>query len=218
MVMCVIYFGTSGKRDKRSPIAYKGAVKRLAGEFFKGGLSAEEAYGDILARAENKGIQEYYRKAYGQMCDFDDDEVIIESFFLLVLGDMRTHYNYVRGRNGRWKANYEDLYSGNHDYNMIVTNRNIYFGNDLKGKKGKKTWKLPLDMILDVEKTPDYTEISVATKLRGSRVHNIWNSSGDVAYHLLKCMMEADAFHAEDAPKKRIIKRTNVKAADKKTA
>ncbi|MCR5481723.1 MAG: hypothetical protein K6F52_02910 [Clostridia bacterium] len=218
MVMCVIYFGTSGKRDRKSPITYKGSVKRISSEFFKGNLSARDAFEDIRGRALNKGIQEYYRKSYGKMCDFEDDEIIIESFFLLVLGDMRTHYNYVKGKNGKWKANYDDLYNGAHDYNMVITDRNIYFGNDLNQKKGRKAWKLPLKMIKDVEKTPDYTEISVTTPLRGKRVHNIWNSSGDVAYYLLKCMKDAGIFSVEEAAGCRKVTREKARQTVRKSA
>lgn len=152
--------------------------------------------------ANEEGIQEFFRKTYGKMCDFMEEEVIFESYILLVFGDQRNHYVYTRNpKTNRFDPDYEEHYEGNKNLNLIVTNKRLYIGDDLNQKKGEKPIVIPLHKIESVEQTNDYVEVKIKTPMAGERIHNIWNSSGnEPLFYLLRCLigMKEEAENSEN--------------------
>ncbi len=183
-----------GGQKSKSSSAYKMKVKKLLREP-KDDLVEEnqaEIFDTIYQMAGEPGIQEFFRKTYGKMCRFSPEERVLESYFLLVFGDMRTHHLYrYSEESGGFKPEYEEYYQGNKNYNMIVTDKCLYFGDDLDQKKRIAPVRVPLYKVEQVELTHDYVEITVATRLSGSRVHNVWCSSGNGAlYRMLSHVLE----------------------------
>jgi hypothetical protein len=182
----------NGANNKKSPSGYKRRVKAL----LKGEGSVEEncsrLLNTLLEMANEEGIQEFFHKTYGKMCDFTQDEVIFESYFLLVFGDQRNHYVYSRNlKTNRFEPAYDEHYEGNKNLNLIVTDKRLYIGDDLNQKKGQKPIVIPLDKIESVEQTSDYVEVIIKTPMAGERIHNIWNSSGnEPLFYLLRCLLK----------------------------
>jgi hypothetical protein len=198
MLVGIMAYTKRGKEKKpksNSPSGYKMRVKKLLRESSeeKGDPQHGEAVFQTLYKmADEPGIQEFFRKTYGGMCPFSPDEKVLESFFLLVFGDMRTHHIYrMDSETGKFIPDYEDFYKGDKNYNMIITDRCLYFGDDLEQKKGRKAIQIPLHKVEQVERTQDYVEITVKTRLSGTRVHNVWCSSGnEVLYRLLSYLLD----------------------------
>lgn len=200
LVVSFVYYikgrGNKGKTAnsggaKKTASAYKRKIKALLKE---DGPREDNCIGllNILNdMAQAEGIQDFFRKTYGKMCDFTDDEIIYESYFLLVFGDQRNHYVYERNqKTNRFEPAYEEYYEGNKNLNLILTNKRIYVGDDLNQKKGRKPLLIPLHKIQGVEQTSDYVELIVKTPMAGNRIHNLWNSSGNESlYYLLRCLL-----------------------------
>jgi len=175
-----------GGQKNKSSSAYKMKVKKLLRES-KDDPNEETqilVFDTIYQMAGEPGIQEFFRKTYGKMCRFSPEEIVLESYFLLVFGDMRTHHVYhYNHESGRFKPEYEEYYRGNKNYNMVITDKCLYFGDDLDQKKRVPPVRVPLYKVEQVEVTNDYVEITVATRLSGSRVHNVWCSSGNEGFY-----------------------------------
>lgn len=176
---------------KKSPSTYKRKIKALLKEEGLIEGNCQKLISALMNMAQEEGIQEFFHKTYGKMCDFTEDETIFESYFLLVFGDQRNHYVYRRvPKTDKFIAAYEEYYTGNKELNLIVTDKRIYIGDDLNQKKGHKTIVIPLQKIEAVEQSSDYVEITIKTRLAGKRVHNIWNSSGnEPLFYLLRCLL-----------------------------
>lgn len=177
--------------NKKSPSVYKRRVKTLLKSEGSVEENCNQLLNTLLEMANEEGIQEFFHKTYGKMCDFSQDEVIFESYFLLVFGDQRNHYVYTRDSNrDKFVPDYQEYYQGNKNLNLIVTNKNLYIGDDLNQKKGQKPLVIPLHKIETVEQTNDYVEVKIKTPLAGERIHNIWNSSGnEPLFYLLRCLL-----------------------------
>jgi hypothetical protein len=197
LVVTFIWY-IKGRRDtgdtttnKRSPSGYKRQIKALLKEEGPMEENCNELINNLIDMAKVEGIQGFFRKTYGKMCNFSQDEIIFESYFLLVFGDQRNHYVYTRTpKTNRFKPAYEEYYGGNKNLNLIVTNKSLYIGDDLNQKKRQKPVVIPLHKIESVEQTSDYVEVKVKTVLAGERVHNIWNSSGnEPLFYLLRCLL-----------------------------
>ena len=182
---------SNGADTKKSPAGYKRRVKVLLKEEGSVEEKCSHLLETLLTMANEEGIQEFFRKTYGKMCDFMEEEIIFESYFLLVFGDQRNHYVYTRDPNtGKFAPDYQEYYLGNKNLNLIVTNKSLYIGDDLNQKKGQKPTAIPLHKIESVEQTNDYVEIKIKTPMAGERIHNIWNSSGnDPLFYLLRCLI-----------------------------
>jgi hypothetical protein len=181
----------NGSATKKSPAGYKRRVKALLKEEGPFEENSSHLLDTLLKMANEEGIQEFFRKTYGKMCDFMEEEIIFESYFLLVFGDQRNHYVYTRDPNrDKFVPDYQEYYQGNKNLNLIVTNKNLYIGDDLNQKKGQKPLVIPLHKIETVEQTNDYVEVKIKTPLAGERIHNIWNSSGnEPLFYLLRCLL-----------------------------
>lgn len=177
--------------EKNSASAYKRKVKTLLKESGPVEENCIELMKTLIDIANEEGVQEFFHKTYGKMCDFTEDEIIFESYFLLVFGDQRNHYIYERNlKNHRFEPAYEEKYKGDKNLNLIVTNKRLYIGDDLNQKKGIKPIVLPLHKIESVKQTNDYVEVTIKTQLAGERIHNIWNSSGNnPLFYLLRCLL-----------------------------
>ncbi len=177
---------------KNSPSAYKRKVKALLKEFGPFEENCKELMETLINTASEEGVQEFFHKTYGKMCDFSEDEIIIDSYFLLVFGDQRNHYIYKRNiQTNIFEPAYKEHYKGDKNLNLIVTNKKLYVGDDLNQKKGIKPIVLPLHKIESVKQTSDYVELTIKTRLAGERIHNIWNSSGNnPLFHLLRCLLD----------------------------
>lgn len=189
-IVGAVAWTSSKKRNLKDPRGYKGEVKRLLKDFENDLLPREEVRDKIIEMAGTEQIRKYFQSTYGNTFFFREDELPLESYFLVVFGDMRTHYIYgAPDKKGRRKRKYQDYYIGGRNYTMVVTTKNIYFSDDLKGKHGRKPRRIPLEKIVDVVRSPDYVELEIKTKLKGKRVHNIWSSSGETVYFLLLCVL-----------------------------
>lgn len=183
--------GPHNVNDKKSPSGYKRRLKTLLKEEGPVEENCHKLTNTLLEMAKEEGIQDFFHKTYGKMCDFREDEIIFESYFLLVFGDQRNHYVYSRNpKTNRFDPDYQEYYQGNKNLNLIVTDKRLYIGDDLNQKKGSKTMVLPLHKIQSVEQTNDYVEVTMKTQLAGERIHNIWNSSGnEPLFYLLRCLL-----------------------------
>jgi hypothetical protein len=94
--------------------------------------------------AGEPGIQEFFEKLWQNVPVFTGGNRF-GILFLLVFGDMRTHHVYqYNHESGRFKPEYEEYYRGNKNYNMVITDRCLYFGDDLDQKKGVPPVRIPL--------------------------------------------------------------------------
>ncbi|MDO4553032.1 MAG: hypothetical protein Q4C22_05795 [Bacillota bacterium] len=190
VVIGVVAWSTKGKRNEKSAPGYKGEVKKLMKQYAAGQLGWDKALDQIEAMAKEESIRKYFRTTYG-FFSFFEDELPLESYFLVIFGDMRTHYVYgppdARGRRPR---NYEDYYIGDRNHTLVVTDKNLYIGDNPRQKKAMKPVRIPLSKITDLELSKDYVEISVKSRLKGQRVHNIWSSTGDSVFYLLHCLLQ----------------------------
>jgi len=177
--------------NKKSPSVYKRRVKTLLKSEGSVEENCNQLLNTLLEMANEEGIQEFFHKTYGKMCDFSQDEVIFESYFLLVFGDQRNHYVYNRNlKTNRFEPEYDEHYEGNKNLNLIVTDKRLYIGDDLNQKKRQKPIVIPFHKIESVEQTSDYVEITIKTPMAGKRIHNIWNSSGnEPLFYLLRCLL-----------------------------
>lgn len=181
-----------GFSERKNPRSYKARVKAA---LIDSGTSPEayrETYDKLFDMAAEGWVQDFFRRTYNVMCDFDEDEVVIESYFLMVFGDMRMHYNYVRDQEtNAFVADYREYYEGNKNYNMVITDRALYFGDDLDRSKGRDPVIVPVRKIMDITLDNDYVEIQVKSLLAGNRVHNILCSAGNQnIFTLLKAVHE----------------------------
>lgn len=177
--------------NKASPVSYKKEVRRLLQEHRADTQDCRKAMETIEGWAKMPHISKYFVNTYGSLCHFRKDETPLESYFLLIFGDMRTHHLYSR-ENGRWTAGYEDEYRGDRNYTLVVTTKNLYFCSDHKKQSGKKPQIISLSRLQNVVESADYVELELKSRLRGQRVHNLWVSSGNTPlYQLLNCLLEA---------------------------
>lgn len=201
LVVSFVYYikgrGEKGKTAnssgaKKTASGYKRRIKALLKEDGPIENNCSGLLNTLNDMAQAEGVQDFFRKTYGKMCDFTDEELIYESYFLLVFGDQRNHYVYERNqKTNRFEPAYEEHYEGNKNLNLILTNKRIYVGDDLNQKKGRKPLVIPLHKIQGVEQTSDYVELIVKTPMAGNRIHNLWNSSGNESlYCLLRCLLE----------------------------
>ena len=168
------------REPRRNASGYKSSVKKLVYGLDPENTDYKALYNEVEKMAEEGFIQDFFKSAYDEMCHFKEDEIVLETFFLMVFGDMRKHYVYSKNnKSKRFEPDYREYYDGNKNLNMVISNKYIYFGDNVKGKKSTKLVKIHVSKIKKIDWTADYVEIYINSLLGGERIHNIWCSSGN---------------------------------------